>query len=98
MSRRGCLGGPWFGWVCELGLTRMHGLASVSAAALRCQDARPSCRPSSSAIRYRIAVHGEDAGSAPKSDHQSDGLAGRTSSKNAVIIGSRTSTTPEIAM
>jgi hypothetical protein len=45
-----------------------------------------------------IAVHRNDAGSAMASDHQSDGLAGGTSSKNAVIIGSRTCTTPEIEM
>jgi hypothetical protein len=32
------------------------------------------------------------------SDHQSDGLAGGTSSKNAVIIGSRICTTFEIEM
>jgi hypothetical protein len=38
------------------------------------------------------------AGAAPASDHQSDGLAGGTSSRNAVIIGSRTCTTPRIDM
>jgi hypothetical protein len=36
--------------------------------------------------------------SAMASNYQSDGLAGGTSSKNAVIIGSRTCTTPEIEM
>jgi hypothetical protein len=39
-----------------------------------------------------------DALSAVASAHQSDGLAGGTSSKNAVIIGSRTCTTAEIEM
>jgi hypothetical protein len=42
----GCLGGSWFGWVCELGLTRMHGLASASVECLEIDlSARPAHPP-----------------------------------------------------
>jgi hypothetical protein len=42
----GCLGGSWFGWVCELGLTRMHGLASVLAGCLAIDLSAWSAYPS----------------------------------------------------
>jgi hypothetical protein len=46
VSRRGYLGGSWFGWVCELGLTRMHGLASASVECLAIDlSARPAHPP-----------------------------------------------------
>jgi hypothetical protein len=46
VSRRGGLGGSWLGWVWELGLTRMHGLASASAGCLEIDlSARPAHPP-----------------------------------------------------
>jgi hypothetical protein len=48
--------------------------------------------------RVRQGAPPHDALSAMASAHQSDGLAGGTSSKNAVIIGSRTGTLAEIEM